>query len=305
MKRTILIGASIAMLSGCVTDGTVSKKDLGTGAGAIVGAAAGSLFGQGGGRIVASLAGAAIGGFIGNQIGSALDEQDRLALQAQAKQALLTQPDGSSTPWTSAKSDAWATIVPRNTRFETRKVKLVRDAGVAPAPKLDLIGARYVATGNANVRQAPTTDSAVATSLPAGSTVWAIGKMSGQPWIMVARDGKSIGYVHASLLSAHGKPSGQPPAPSAPGATQVAAAPSTEAAAGASNEAKPAAFDLDAEAPVRTVVDLDNLPADQEADVIVASVMCRDIETTASVGGETVTDTQIACKAPDGTWELD
>ncbi len=152
MKRTIAVMACVGMLSGCVTDGTMTKEQVGTGTGAVVGGIVGAFFGQGSGRVVATLAGAAIGGFIGNRIGAQLDEQDRQALQSQARQALLTRPDNAPVTWSSPRSGATATIVPQNTRHETRKVRVVRDAAVDPAPKLELIGAKYKATGNANVR---------------------------------------------------------------------------------------------------------------------------------------------------------
>jgi len=55
---------------------------------------------------------------------------------------------------------------------------------------------------------------------------------------------------------------------------------------------------------VRTPADLDALGPNEKADVVVASVACRDIRTTASSKGETASTTQTACRSPDGSWEL-
>lgn len=283
MKRMVAVGLCVGMLSGCATDGSMTKQDIGTGAGVVLGGIAGSFLGKGSGRIVGAVAGAALGGFIGNQIGKMLDEEDQKELQEQAKQALVNQPDNTPVNWSSDRSDATAVVTAENSRVETRQVKVVRDASVAPAGQLDLIGAKYVAKTSANVRLAPSKDADLATTLPAGSTIWAVGKVQDKPWIMVAKNGKSIGYVAASSLS---------PAP----ASTVA---STQTAS-----TQKAAFDLDASAPVRTPADLDALEASEKADVVTASVTCRDIKTVASSKGETATSTQTACKSPDGSWNL-
>ncbi|MGE5516200.1 MAG: glycine zipper domain-containing protein [Bacteroidota bacterium] len=307
-RRNVRFAAALIVsvsLVGCATTqngggvgGMGQKETVGTGAGALLGGIAGSFLGKGQGRIVGALAGAAIGGFVGNRIGAMMDEEDQKALQEQAKQALLTQPDNSQVSWASARSDATATVVPENTRVETREVRVVREANVAPAPQLDLIGAKYVAKAGATVRLSPSNDAEVATTLANGSTVWAVGKVRNQPWIMVAKKGKSIGYVPAASLAPAVQTAAAKPSQPTPRATQ-ASAPAQPAAA----ETAAAPFDLDA-APVRTPADLDALAPTEKADVVVASVTCRDIRTTASAKGETATSTQTACKSPDGSWEL-
>lgn len=298
-----------SMLSACAangtgTGGTGQKEEVGTAAGAVLGGLAGAFLGKGSGKVVAVLAGAAIGGLIGNRIGAMLDEEDQKALQAQANQALLTQPDNAQINWASQRSGATATVVPENTRVEQRQIKVVRDANVAPAPQLDLIGAKYAAKSTTNIRNAPSVESDVTGSVAGGSTIWAVGKVHDQPWIMVARGGKSIGYVTASNLA---------PAPAVPTTFQSAAAKPTPVVQTAvakpsqvTASAQPAAapFDLDGPPPVRTPADLDALGPTEKADVVVASVTCRDIKTTASAKGETATSSQTACKSPDGSWVL-
>lgn len=311
-QRLFRFSAAIALsatLASCVTtdgNGMGEKETVGTGAGALIGGIAGAFLGQGKGKVVAIIAGAALGGLIGNQIGEMLDEQDQAALQEQARQALLTHSDDDKITWSSTHSDAKATVTPTNTRIETREVKIVRDAAVQPAPALDLINALYVAPKSATVRLAPSSQAEIARTLPHNSKVWAIGRVQGKPWIMVAQKGKSIGYVAVgqirqaptqtaklSVPTPEAKPSAKmsPKAPTHSSTEETAAATTVEP------------FNLD-DVPVRTPADLDALGNDEKADIIVASVTCRDLNTEASAKGHSVTSSQTACKSPDGSWEL-
>lgn len=303
IRRRARMAVSVLVISsflvGCAQNGGVAgmgqKETAGTAAGAVLGAVAGSFLGKGAGKAVAILAGGAIGAFIGNQIGAMLDEDDQKALAEQARQALVAQPDNVPLSWTSDHSGAQATVVPENTRTETRQIKVVRDAQVAPSTQLDLIGARYVAKANTNVRLAPSTDAAVGTTLAGGAPIWAVGRVREQDWIMVARHGKSIGYVAASTIQ---------PAPKPPVATVAKAASAPTPVKDAAAQSTP--FDLDEAAPVRSPADLDAIAQkqDEKADLVVASVTCRDIKTTATAKGDTATSTQVACKSPDGAWQL-
>lgn len=278
--KCIILLASTSILTGCVADQNSQKETAGTGLGAVVGGVAGALVGKG--RALGILIGAAAGGFIGNRIGALLDDDDKKALQEQAKDALRTQPDNQQVTWNSGKSDASATVVPTNTRKETREVRILRDANVAPISDLDLIGAQYEVKAPATVRLAPSQTAAAATNLPKASKIWAVGKVRNQPWVLVARDGKSIGYVPAASVSA------AKPAPA-------------KAATATAKAADP--FDLDAAAPVRPAATAQSTGV--ATDVVVASVQCRDIQTTATTKGTSETASQTACKSPDGSWELD
>jgi surface antigen len=294
-----------SMLTGCATNGGMGQKEqIGTGAGALLGGIAGAFIGSGGGKVVAVLAGAALGGLLGNRLGAMLDAEDQKELQTQAQHALLTQPDNATTNWSSQHSDATATVVPQNTRVEQRKIKIVRDVQVASPGQLDSIGAQYVAKNKTSIHAAPTASGDVTGSVNKGSAIWVVGKVHDQPWLMVARGGKSIGYVAAGGLA---------PAPAK--STQAVAAASNKSSvspiSSTANARSPSAtptaspaFDLVAQAPVRTPADLDALAPNEKSDEVVASVMCRDIKTTATVKGQTETSTQTACKSPDGSWDL-
>ena len=67
--------------------------------------------------------------------------------------------------------------------------------------EVDPMDEQYVAARNANVREAPTTDSEKLTTLGAGTTVTVTGKVTGADWYRVEREGGGEGYIFASLLT--------------------------------------------------------------------------------------------------------
>jgi len=58
----------------------------------------------------------------------------------------------------------------------------------------------YALTGNANVRTGPGTDYGVVKKLPSGEGVDVVGRVVGEPWMLVAHEGRVIGYIHESLM---------------------------------------------------------------------------------------------------------
>lgn len=316
MKNRFVVALLIPtlLLSGCAG---MNKQEQGTAIGAIVGGAAGIFFGRGTGKIIAVLAGAAIGGLIGNRIGNMLDEQDKIALQAQAQKA-LARSDGESVQWNSDHSNATAVIVPTNTRMEERSVTVIRSSDVAAPATLDIISANWEVKKDAPVHLAPEVDSKVIMTLPEKSRIWAVGKTEGGEWVMVAQNGKSIGYVNAKTVApvpvkstVTEKPASKtkkPVAAAKPAATTTAK--KTEESFNLDDAPVVASsadtgFDLDSDAPVRTVADLDALGPDLAVNTVVASVSCRDIQTSVTAGGVTENDSSTVCKTPDGSWVFD
>lgn len=313
MKLSTILVVFVLVLTMSLSGCTATKQAQGTAVGTVLGGAAGALFGSGSGKIVAVIAGAAIGGLIGNQLGAMLDDEDKKALQAQSN-AVLQQQDGDRSTWSSTHSDASAVIVPTNTRVESREVAIVRDASVAPAPQMDIISALYGVKRETQVRLAPSENAEVATTLSAKSSVWAVGKVRGTSWIMVARKGKSIGYVQEAdiYLQKPVKKAGSEQAAKAPSAKSAPSDSSVKKEQAASTDVSSAAmsasvdaYDLDAEGPVRTPVDLDALGPDTQKDILVAEVSCRDLQTSVTAKGETRTSTSTACKTPDGSWAFE
>ncbi len=80
--------------------------------------------------------------------------------------------------------------IPANTASQTDSDILLED-----------IFSSYTAIKNANVRELPTAKSPQVGTLPKGSEVTALGKVTGKNWYLVARDGKELGYVFGSLIA--------------------------------------------------------------------------------------------------------
>ena len=189
-----LIGA-IVTTTGCVSG--VTKEQVGSGLGAITGALLGSQVGSGDGRKLAILVGGLAGAYLGGEIGRRLDENDRLA----ATQALENLNDRQSTTYSNPTTGKTTTFTVNNTQTVVKDVPIVRKKSVAPAPSMALIGKEYQAIKSANVRNAPTTSgSTVLSGLTQGEHFTAVGRVSNKPWIMVAKNDVTVGYVHSSLV---------------------------------------------------------------------------------------------------------
>ena len=276
--------------------GSGQKAELGGGIGALVGGGLGAAFGRGNGRIITSIAGAGLGYFLGRQVGAVLDAQDRAALVAQQQEALLSQPDQQPVAWTSDHSSATATITPTNTHVERKTIKIIRQADVAEPTDLEAIGARYEAKASTRIHTSPDQKSASNGTLARGDHIWTVGRVRGEPWLLVARGGKSVGYVSSIKVIPVVHPAEY---------AAAAAAASPIATRGSSAPAG-AAYDLDAaDAVVRQPADLDAPQNGDKVDLVSADVTCRDLRTDASAGGKTDSTTKTACRSPDGAWQLD
>lgn len=256
------------MLNGCQTMTADQRRTMATTIGGITGAIVGSqIGGDKEARIVAALVGGALGAYAGNLIANHLNEQDQTAVGQHTAMVLESGGDGQTSSWKSGTSDATGTVSVENTHVATRSTSYVRSANVE-AHQMDLIGETYQSNTSANVRAAPSTSSSVVASLSQGESFGAVGKVVGQEWIMASRDGRSIGYVHSSLVSK---------------ATETSATPIRQA------------IDLDAAMNNEAVV----------VETVSAEVECRDIKTSiTNEKGVSQNSSHTACKAPDGAWEI-
>lgn len=269
------MGFSLVVTSGCATmqEMGIDKQGLGTALGGLAGVALGSQVGGGKGRVLAMALGGLAGAYIGGAIGKSLDEKDRAA----AAQALDQLRDNDSTTFTNRESGKSTTFTVANTQQMNRNVPVVRKKEVQIAPSMQLVGKPYQALKSANVRNTPsTTGSTVINSLKAGESIVAVGKVTNQPWYMVARNDVTIGYVHESLIQ--------------PSSIQTAVVLRD-------------AVDLDAmEKNVQAKPEFAAVDLDQ--DIVVEEVSmnssCRDMSFSQAGKSEKFQ----ACKATDGAWEI-
>ena len=226
MSKTVVTASATALalvtvlsLSACEsTEG--HKTDIGTVAGAIVGGLAGQSVGSGRGRVLATLAGAAGGAWIGRQIGAALDERDRQHLAESTQETVVT---GEAQEWSNPESGVQGRteVVGEDRETSVVEVAVLRER-VETLPPLEMIGERYRATSDSNVRGGPGTDYALVGSLAAGETVHVLGRVRDQSWHVIAENGAASGFVHTNLLELAPADSAPPAPPARPAAVQTA-----------------------------------------------------------------------------------
>lgn len=243
----------------------------------------------------ALLASAACGA-IGWQIGKHLNEQDRLAMQAEAAKVLDTASDGEGSQWSNPETGASANIVVRDTRTETKPVEMLKIKQVQKPEKLELIGETYATSKRGvRVRSGPSTSTDIMGALKAGDTYTAVGKVVGKPWLMVAKNNITIGYVHEALIHPYSQSTQQ----SSIREEIDYAAIDLDAASIEANQT----IDLDAVVmDDGEVIDLDNIEVVSESVVVETDCRTIDLDIESTQGNEKAS--QNACKSLDGAWVI-
>lgn len=119
MKKSVLLLATVALLTACTNDGTGTrtgdKQALGTLLGAAGGAVLGSNVGHGKGNIASIAVGTLLGAYMGSEIGSSLDKADLMYANGAAQNAFETLPSGQSSTWRNPDSGNYGTVTPTAT----------------------------------------------------------------------------------------------------------------------------------------------------------------------------------------------
>jgi hypothetical protein len=184
---------------------------------------------------------------------------------------------------------------------ETKQVKsavtIARPPEIAAPPALIVLGKTYIATTSANVRAAPDISAKIVSGLRAQQRFQAIGLVQGTHWIMVARNNRTIGYVHESLVEEapphyakviYADPDTAPPIPA--GDNMDSPPPVTDQQPELRKKNTAAGFDLDDPNLV-----VDDIPAEQT---------CRVMDVHVEKGDQAQADRFTACKSADGAWEI-
>ena len=283
IKRTVAAVAVFSVLgAGCATMSEEDKAALGGLFGTVAGVAVAKALGADGWE--AALIGLAAG-YAGFQISKHLSENDQLAVREEAARALDGSNDGETVYWASEESGARASMTPRDSRRETREVEMLRDKRIETPPPLDLIGKPYVSAGSGvRLRSAPSTSADVVGSLNKGDAFHAIGKVQGQPWVMIGRSNIAMGYVHSDLVAEQDAIE-EPQAASLRGGFEL-----DEVDLAQINEQAQATFELD---DLEVVGD----------SFVLNDVQCRtlDMEIVSDDGTETMSVN--SCQGADGSWE--
>ncbi len=287
-KRTKTICLlAVFTLSGCKSMG-VTKEDFGKFVGAIGGAVIGSKIGKGNGKIIATVLGASLGSYIGGRIGASLDKKDQEALHRKSLAVLNSSQDQNLTSeWKSDHSQAKATINAKPISRQNANIGIVKLKQVEKVPYVKLIGKPYETLVSTNVRAGTSTKTSIVGGMAKGSSFTAVG-VTPNNWLLVARNGITLGYVYAPLAIEQQNKARSEEAP----------------------ELRQKAFDLDAISDVESSIngiDLDGFDLDSMdlvEETIVAETECRDLEINIENKNQQKKESFSACKAADGSWEL-
>ncbi len=171
-------------------------------AGAVIGGVLGGVIGNKvskNEKTLGTVVGAAIGAAAGSWIGCKMQSTD----QARAQTAMRTALDNGQTQvWTNPQTGASGRVDVVSSSYGPPVAggALNFAPGVQALETYETLPGQYVVNSTANLRAAPTTNSAVVGKMSAGESFDAMGRVPNQPWILVGRYGQAIGYVYDTLV---------------------------------------------------------------------------------------------------------
>jgi len=197
MGSMSVVVVSLLILGGC---GHGSGKQIG----ALLGGAGGGLaaykLADGKNEKLWAVGGVVAGAWLGSQIGKYLDEMDKKKMAESNQKAIATGRDQS---WSNPESkvSGRAEVVSEKTESTRVKVPVLKDR-VQEVPPLDMIGESFLVSSNSSMRSGPGNDYKVLETLASGTKVDVIGKVQGQPWMMIGFNNTGGGFMSSDALKA-------------------------------------------------------------------------------------------------------
>ncbi len=143
----------------------------------------------------------------GSVLGASLTATDRRAINSAFRQAIENSNSSVGSvntfvPWQSKRASGSVKIG----SFYVGNL-LANPDDVLPAPlglelryQLETEQGAFVLTKNSNIRLGPSTNFDVVDTLPSGTGVMGVGRVLGQPWMLISLNGDIIGYVFEKLM---------------------------------------------------------------------------------------------------------
>ena len=207
--------------------------------------------------------------YFAREFGDNMTTADAMAIDREGAKALDQGTAGTSVEWRNPETGVQAVFIPGDPVLETRKMAASLKTGVAQPIDLEIIGGTYESRHSANLRSAPGIENPVVGRLTSGEQFTAVGRSSSLAWILVAKEGRMVGYVYEPLVA----PAGGPPPE-----LREAKMPRSDSA---SSGGKPA------------------------LNTILAATPCRNLAYDVVTGdGQRARAELRACKAGDGAWEV-
>lgn len=236
--------------------------------GGIVGGAIGEKFGGRGGMIAGILIGTAIGGMIGYEIGHSLSEQDRKIAHQKFALGMSEGAAGQKHSWTTPDRSAVANYSADTPFAQAAKTRLTRPSEVEAPSSLDIIAMPHRAPKGAEIKTSPSDKGRAISKLAKGEEIMVVGRVTGQPWLVVSRSNTTLGYVKAASL------------------TEASKTPASATLIAKASEPAPAA-------------------AGFVTSEVAVNTTCRGLSYEIVKAGSKAEDGKLAgCKQPDGNWLL-
>ncbi len=109
--KSIMLVATIVIMSGCATNQYGQKQTVGGLAGAALGGLLGAQFGGGKGQLASTAVGVLLGGLMGSEVGRSMDDTDRMRAD-QANIHARTAPLGQVINWNNPQNNNYGSITP-------------------------------------------------------------------------------------------------------------------------------------------------------------------------------------------------
>jgi len=139
----------------------------------------------------------------GSTYGGQLTFSD-VAIMSDAFVGAMAADVGTSRVWANGRTGARGEVIAGEAFLQNvdyaRGHRLRAPVGLETRWALEPAQGDYTTTTNTNVRLGAGTSSLLAGTLPEGSVVEAVGSTQGAPWMLVARNGEVIGYMHTDFL---------------------------------------------------------------------------------------------------------
>ena len=138
----------------------------------------------------------------GSNLGATLSGRDVSTLYPVFLDAMENAPTGETKRWQSGAASGTVTPGPQkvgNLRFNANELLDFRP-GLKLSRNFETDLGEFVLTRNANVRAGPSTNDRAMEVLSSGTGVEVIGKVVGEPWMLISVNDRILGFVYEDLM---------------------------------------------------------------------------------------------------------
>ena len=140
---------------------------------------------------------------LGSTYGNAITFSDA-GYMSDAFLSVVNAEAGAARSWSNGRTGASGEVIMGQSFLQNvdyaRGSRLHAPVGLQTRWMLEPAQGDYTTTSNTNVRLGASTSAPIVSTLDEGTVVEAVGSTRGEPWMLVARHGEVIGYMHTDFL---------------------------------------------------------------------------------------------------------